>query len=47
VAVLADITLDAAGSEAIADDTGGFVVRNSNDLAAASAACRASRGCIT
>jgi VWFA-related protein len=33
VAVLADITLDAAGAEAIALDTGGFVVKNSNDLA--------------
>jgi VWFA-related protein len=32
VAVLADITLDAAGSEALALDTGGFVVKNSNDL---------------
>jgi VWFA-related protein len=32
VAVLADITLDAAGSAAIALDTGGFVVKNSNDL---------------
>jgi VWFA-related protein len=33
VAVLADITLDAAGAEAISLDTGGFVVKNSNDLA--------------
>jgi VWFA-related protein len=32
VAVLADITFDAAGSEAIALDTGGFAVKNSNDL---------------
>jgi VWFA-related protein len=32
VAVLADITLDADGSAALALDTGGFVVRNSNDL---------------
>jgi VWFA-related protein len=33
VAVLADITFDAEGSAAIALDTGGFVVKNSNDLA--------------
>ncbi|HEX9188550.1 MAG TPA: VWA domain-containing protein [Vicinamibacteria bacterium] len=33
VAVLADITRDAEGSEAVALDTGGFVVKNSNDLA--------------
>ena len=33
VAVLADITRDAEGSEAIALDTGGFVIKNSNDLA--------------
>jgi VWFA-related protein len=32
VAVLADITLDAAGAEAISLDTGGFPVKNSNDL---------------
>ena len=32
VAVLADITLDADGSAALALDTGGFVVSNSNDL---------------
>jgi VWFA-related protein len=33
VAVLADITFDAEGSAALALDTGGFVVKNSNDLA--------------
>ena len=32
VAVLADLTRDAEGSEALALDTGGFVVKNSNDL---------------
>jgi VWFA-related protein len=32
VAVLADITRDAEGTEALALDTGGFVVKNSNDL---------------
>jgi VWFA-related protein len=32
VAVLADITRDAEGSEAVALDTGGFVIKNSNDL---------------
>src|SRR5512143_3981065 len=32
VAVLADLTRDAEGSEALAIDTGGFVVKNSNDL---------------
>ena len=31
-AVLADTTQDAAGAEALALDTGGFVVRNTNDL---------------
>ena len=31
--MLADITRDAEGSEALALDTGGFVVKNSNDLA--------------
>jgi VWFA-related protein len=34
VAVLADITRDAEGSEAVALDTGGFVIKNSNDLTA-------------
>jgi hypothetical protein len=33
VAVLADVTRDAEGTEALALDTGGFVVKNSNDLA--------------
>jgi VWFA-related protein len=33
VAVLADITRDAEGTEALALDSGGFVVKNSNDLA--------------
>jgi VWFA-related protein len=33
VAVLADLTREAEGSEALALDTGGFVVKNSNDLA--------------
>jgi VWFA-related protein len=33
VAVLADITRDAEGSEAIALDTGGFAIKNGNDLA--------------
>jgi VWFA-related protein len=33
VAVLADITRDAEGSEGIALDTGGFAIKNSNDLA--------------
>lgn len=33
VAVLADLSRDAEGSEALALDTGGFVVKNSNDLA--------------
>jgi VWFA-related protein len=32
VAVLADLTREAEGSEALALDTGGFVVKNSNDL---------------
>jgi hypothetical protein len=32
VAVLADITREAEGSEAIALDTGGFVIKNTNDL---------------
>ena len=32
VAVLADITRDAEGAEAVALDTGGFVVKNTNDL---------------
>ncbi len=32
VAVLADLSRDAEGSEALAFDTGGFVVKNSNDL---------------
>jgi VWFA-related protein len=32
VAVLADITLDAEGSVSLAADTGGFVVKNTNDL---------------
>jgi VWFA-related protein len=32
VAVLADLTREAEGSEALAVDTGGFVVKNSNDL---------------
>jgi VWFA-related protein len=32
VGVLADITRDAEGTEALALDTGGFVVKNSNDL---------------
>jgi len=32
VAVLADITRDAEGTESLALDTGGFVVKNSNDL---------------
>jgi VWFA-related protein len=32
MAVLADITRDAEGSEAVALDTGGIVVRNTNDL---------------
>jgi VWFA-related protein len=32
VAVLADITLDAEGSVGLAADTGGFVVKNTNDL---------------
>jgi hypothetical protein len=34
VAVLADVTRDGEGSEAVALDTGGFVVKNSNDLTA-------------
>jgi VWFA-related protein len=34
MAVLADLTREAEGSEAVALDTGGFVVKNSNDLAA-------------
>jgi VWFA-related protein len=33
VAVLADITFDAEGSASLALDTGGFVVKNTNDLA--------------
>ena len=33
VAVLADITRDAEGSENVALDTGGFAIKNSNDLA--------------
>jgi VWFA-related protein len=33
VAVLADITRDAEGTESLALDSGGFVVKNSNDLA--------------
>jgi VWFA-related protein len=33
VAVLADLTREAEGTEALALDTGGFVVKNSNDLA--------------
>jgi len=33
VAVLADVTRDAEGTESLALDTGGFVVKNSNDLA--------------
>ncbi len=33
VAVLADLTREAEGSESLALDTGGFVVKNSNDLA--------------
>jgi VWFA-related protein len=33
IAVLADITRDAEGTESLALDTGGFVVKNSNDLA--------------
>ncbi len=33
VAVLADLTREAEGAEALALDTGGFVVKNSNDLA--------------
>jgi VWFA-related protein len=33
VAVLADITREAEGSEAIALDTGGFVIKNTNDVA--------------
>jgi len=33
IAVLADITRDAEGTESIALDSGGFVVKNSNDLA--------------
>jgi len=33
VGVLADITRDAEGTEALALDTGGFVVKNANDLA--------------
>ena len=33
VAVLADLTREAEGSEALALDTGGFVVKSSNDLA--------------
>lgn len=32
VAVLADITREAEGSEALALDTGGFVIKNTNDL---------------
>ena len=32
VAVLADVTREAEGTEALALDTGGFVVKNSNDL---------------
>ncbi len=32
VAVLADLTREAEGAEAVALDTGGFVVKNSNDL---------------
>ena len=32
VAVLADMTREAEGSEAVALDTGGFVVKNSNDI---------------
>jgi hypothetical protein len=32
VAVLADVTREAEGSEAIALDTGGFVIKNTNDL---------------
>lgn len=32
VAVLADITRDAEGAEAVALDTGGFVVKNTNDI---------------
>jgi VWFA-related protein len=35
VAVLADITRDAEGSEALALDTGGFVAKNTNDLSRA------------
>jgi hypothetical protein len=35
VAVLADITRDAEGSEALALDTGGFVAKNSNDISRA------------
>ena len=31
-AVLADVTQEAAGSEHLANDTGGFVIRNTNDL---------------
>jgi len=34
IAVLADVTREAEGSEDIALDTGGFVVKNTNDLAA-------------
>jgi VWFA-related protein len=33
IAVLADITRDAEGTESLALDSGGFVVKNSNDLA--------------
>jgi VWFA-related protein len=35
VAVLADVTRDAEGSEALALDTGGFVAKNTNDLSRA------------
>jgi VWFA-related protein len=31
-AALADVTLEAAGSEYLADDTGGFIIQNTNDL---------------
>jgi hypothetical protein len=31
-AVMADLTQEAAGSEHLSDDTGGFVIRNTNDL---------------